>query len=93
MRTAIIIAGGLALLGVFVLVAHARAGSAPAGIARAALWFLPIWLAVAAANMWMGVARAGYSVAEEAPIFALIFALPAVAAVFVWWKSPRAPRA
>lgn len=87
MRTAIIVAGSLVLLGVFVLVARAAAGPAPADVSRAALWFLPIWLAVAAANMWMGVARAGYSVAEEAPIFALIFAIPAAAAVFVWWRS------
>ncbi len=87
MRTAIIIAGGLVLLGLFVLVARAAAGSASARIARAALWFLPVWLAAAAANMWMGVARAGYSVAEETPIFAIIFAIPAAAAVLVWWRS------
>ena len=31
--------------------------------------FVVVWLAVAALNMWMGVARAGYSVAEEFPIF------------------------
>jgi len=29
---------------------------------------------------------AGYSVAEELPIFLVIFALPAAAAAFVWWK-------
>ena len=37
-------------------------------------------------NMWIGVSRAGYSVAEELPIFLLIFALPAAAAGFAWWK-------
>jgi hypothetical protein len=36
--------------------------------------------------MWMGVARAGYSVAEELPIFLAIFAIPAGVALFVWWK-------
>ena len=93
MRTAIIIAGGLVLLGLFIVVARVTGGSAPAGIGRAALWFLPVWLAVAAANMWMGVARAGYSVAEEAPIFAVIFAIPAAAALFVWWRSSSVPGA
>jgi hypothetical protein len=36
--------------------------------------------------MWVGVAKAGYSVAEELPIFLLIFALPAAVAVLVKWR-------
>jgi hypothetical protein len=36
--------------------------------------------------MWVGVARAGYSVKDEAPIFLLIFSLPAALALVVWWK-------
>ncbi len=39
--------------------------------------------------MWMGVAKAGYSVAEEAPIFAVIFAVPAAMALLVWWRYSR----
>lgn len=42
--------------------------------------------AAACINMWIGVAQAGYSVAEELPILSPIFAPPAVAAAFVWWK-------
>lgn len=38
------------------------------------------------AGRLMGVAKAGYSVTEELPIFLAIFALPAAAAGFVWWK-------
>jgi len=37
-------------------------------------------------DMWMGLAKAGYSVAEDLPIFLLIFAIPAAVAAFVWWK-------
>ena len=48
--------------------------------------FVLVWLAVAALNMWMGVARAGYSVAEEFPIFLVIFAIPAAVALVIWWK-------
>jgi hypothetical protein len=48
--------------------------------------FIPVWLAAALINMWIGVSRAGYSVAEELPIFLAIFAIPAVVAAFVWWK-------
>jgi len=47
---------------------------------------LPVWLAVALINMWLGVSRAGYSVAEELPIFLVIFAIPAAAAAFIWWR-------
>jgi hypothetical protein len=41
---------------------------------------------LAAINMWIGVARAGYAFKEELPIFLLIFLLPAAAAVLVRWK-------
>jgi hypothetical protein len=36
--------------------------------------------------MWVGVTRAGYTVAEEFPIFLVIFALPALAALLIRWK-------
>ena len=43
----------------------------------ATVLFPALWLVIAAANMWVGVAKAGYSVAAELPIFALIFGVPA----------------
>ena len=53
---------------------------------RVATWiFVVVWLAVAAVNMWAGVARAGYSVADEFPIFLLIFTVPAAVAVLLKW--------
>jgi hypothetical protein len=36
--------------------------------------------------MWVGVARAGYSVAEELPIFLLIFGVPAALAILLKWR-------
>jgi hypothetical protein len=48
--------------------------------------FVAVWLVISAANMWVGVAKAGYSVTEELPIFLLIFAVPAVVAIFVKWR-------
>jgi hypothetical protein len=86
MRTAIIILGGLALLGLALLVARWTGGSGTGPMVTAAKVFLPVWLVVALVNMWMGVARAGYSVTEELPIFLLIFAVPAAIAGLVWWK-------
>ena len=47
---------------------------------------LGLWLAVTGANMWIGVSKAGYSVAEELPILALLFLMPAVAAILVRWR-------
>jgi len=85
MRSIAIIVGGLLLVGLFVLVAWRMGGGMPS-IVTAAKVFIPIWLVAALVNMWIGVARAGYSVAEEAPIFVAIFAIPAAVAAFVWWK-------
>jgi len=86
MRTAVIILGGLVLLGLFAL-AGWRFGGGSRGLATASIGFVAIWLVIAVANMWVGVTRAGYSVAEELPIFALIFLVPAAAAAIVWWKT------
>lgn len=86
MRTALIIAGGLALLAIAVFVG--RLISPPTGMAMAAKIFIPLWLAIAAVNMWAGVARAGYSVMEELPIFLLLFAIPAAAAMALIFRSP-----
>ena len=85
MRTAIIIVGGLALLGAFA-VGGWWLGGGPRSAANAAKLFIPVWLAAASINMWLGVSRAGYSVAEEFPIFLVIFLTPGVVAVFLWWR-------
>jgi hypothetical protein len=84
MHTLIVVAIGFLLLGIGAFVGHALGGAH--GTATAGLVFLPIWLAGAAINLYMGVKGAGYSVKEEAPIFLLVFAIPAAAAVLVWWK-------
>lgn len=88
MRSAILIGAGLVLLGAFLLVGRFVGGAPASAMSRAALYFLPVWLAVAGINMWIGVTK-GYSVGEEAPIFAMIFAIPAAAALLVWWRMSR----
>jgi len=55
-------------------------------MATGALSFVPIWFIGAGVNLWIGVRKTGYSVREEAPIFLLIFAVPAVVAAVIWWK-------
>ena len=84
MRSIVIILGGLVLLGLFALVGW-RFGGTQSMITAAEI-FIPVWLVAALINMWIGVSRAGYSVAEEFPIFLVIFAIPAVVGAFVWWR-------
>ena len=74
------------LLGLFVLAGRLISGAGTRPMVTAAKVFIPIWIVVALLNMWIGVTSAGYSVAEELPIFLLIFALPAAGALFIWWK-------
>jgi hypothetical protein len=83
MHTIKVLAVGFLLLGIFVLI-----GRAPGHGSRAALYFLPVWLAIAALNLWYGVAKAGYSVAGEFPVFLLIFAVPSAVALLLWWRLP-----
>ena len=84
MRTAIIIVGGVVLFLVAAYAAH-RAGGDGAVVTIAKV-FLVIWPILALLNLWAGVARAGYTVAEELPIFLVIAAVPMAIAGFAWWK-------
>jgi hypothetical protein len=82
MHTIMVMAGGLLLLAACVLI-----GRFTGGMEKGALAFIPLWLVAAAVNMWIGVNRAGYSYADEFPIFLLIFAIPATVAALLWWKG------
>jgi len=55
MRTALIIVGGLLLLGLCPLAGRWIGGS-NATMVTAAQIFIPIWLVAAGVNMWVGVA-------------------------------------
>lgn len=89
-HTVKVIAGGLVLLGLFLLAGRLLGPGAPAAsMAAAARWFIPVWLFGAAINMYIGVTRAGYTVAEEAPIFLLVFGVPATVALVVAWGLSR----
>ena len=89
MHVALVILGGLGLLAICSLFGWLW-GASTAGVALGAQCFVPLWLVVAAVNMWVGVTHAGYSWREEAPIFALVFAVPAVVAAIVAWRLLRA---
>jgi hypothetical protein len=57
--------------------------------ATAAKIFIPVWLAIAIVNLWVGVSKAGYTLREELPILLIVFALPAAAAAFASWHFSR----
>jgi hypothetical protein len=84
MHTILVITGGFALLLIATVLGRWIGG--PGSVATAALYFLPVWLVCALINMWLGVSRAGYTVAQEAPIAVVVFAVPAVVAAFLWWR-------
>lgn len=85
-----IIAGGFALLAICLLLGWRASRTNPtAGFARAARLFLPVWLLASAINMWFGMRHGGYSFAEEAPVFVVVFAIPAATAMLIWWRVSR----
>jgi hypothetical protein len=55
-------------------------------IYSAAVIFVICWLGISVANMWVGVAKAGYTLNEEFPIFLLIFGVPTIIAVILKWR-------
>jgi hypothetical protein len=86
MRTGLFLLSGFLLLGASLILGKLFSANFPGAATAATVLSLAVWLVIAGANMWVGVAKAGYSVAEELPIFALIFIIPAAVAVLVRWK-------
>jgi hypothetical protein len=86
MRTGLFLLAGFLLLAAALILGRLFSPNYPPATAVATAAYVALWLALAGANLWIGVARAGYSVAEELPIFALIFGVPVAVAVVVKWK-------
>ena len=86
MRTGLFLIARFLMLAAALLLGRLFSANYPGATLVATVAYVALWFAMAAANMWIGVARAGYSVAEELPIFALIFALPAAVAILLKWK-------
>ncbi|TMH38342.1 MAG: hypothetical protein E6H49_02965 [Betaproteobacteria bacterium] len=86
MRTALFLIAGLLLLGAALLLGRLFSSHYPGATFVATIAYVALWLIIAGANMWVGVAKAGYSVTEELPIFLLIFGVPAAAAILLKWR-------
>jgi hypothetical protein len=86
MRTLLFLLGGFLLLAAFLLLTKLFSANFADATRWATIAYIALWFIIAAANMWIGVAKAGYSVAEELPIFLLIFGLPAAGAILIKWR-------
>lgn len=86
MRTGLFLAAGFLLLGGCLLLGRLFSANYPGAMVATTVAYVALWFVIAGANMWVGVARAGYSVTEELPIFLLIFGLPAAVAIVLKWK-------
>jgi hypothetical protein len=85
-RTLVFLVAGLLLLAAFLLLAKLFSPNYPDATRLATIAYVALWFIIAGVNMWVGVARAGYSVAEELPIFLLIFGVPAAVAILLKWR-------
>jgi hypothetical protein len=85
-RTLLFLVAGLLLLAAFLLLAKLFSPNYPDATRLTTIAYVALWFIIAGVNMWVGVARAGYSVAEELPIFLLIFGVPAAVAILLKWR-------
>lgn len=88
MHTVVVMSAGAALLAACLLLGHAF-GNGVEGAIQGAMAFILLWFICAGLNMWIGVSQAGYSVAEEAPIFAGIFGLLVLVSLLAIWYFSR----
>ena len=88
-HTVKVIAIGFGLLAICLVIGAGVGTPTSTGLAAGAKVFIPLWLIGAGINMWLGVTKAGYSVAEELPFFLVVFGVPAAVAVFLAWRLGR----
>lgn len=86
MRTPLFLLVGFLLLAACMLLGKLFSSNYPSAMFAATLIFVALWLGISSANLWVGVAKAGYTLSEELPIFLLIFAVPVIVAVFLKWR-------
>lgn len=86
MRSILILSVGFLLLSAFAIFSKLFVQHYPSATNWAMYVFAAIWLIATGFNMWVGVAKAGYSIGEELPIMLLLFLLPVVAAALLKWK-------
>jgi hypothetical protein len=86
MRTVLFLLVGFLLLAGCALLGKLFSGNYSGATYTAIVAFVVLWLVISAANLWVGVARAGYTLSDELPIFLLIFCVPTAAAIVLKWR-------
>jgi hypothetical protein len=88
MHVVMVIGGGIAMLGLFLLFGRLW-GHDTTSLTLAAGLFIPAWLGMSLINLWVGVHHAGYSMREELPILLLVFIVPAAVGGWTLWHFSR----
>jgi hypothetical protein len=86
MRTLLFLLVGFLILAASMMLGKLFSTNYSGATFAATFIFVALWLGISGANLWLGVAKAGYSLTEEFPIFLLIFGVPAVVAIFLKWR-------
>jgi uncharacterized membrane protein len=86
MRTYLFIGAGLLLVAASCMLGKLFSETYPTAMRWSTVLFIVCWAALAGLNMFAGVTRAGYTAAEEFPIFLLIFSLPTVVLLAIRWQ-------
>ena len=86
MRSFLFLVVGFLLLAVCLLLGRLFSAHYPNALYTATIAFVSIWLVISIANLWVGVAKAGYALSDELPIFLLIFGVPTVVAAVLKWR-------
>ncbi|MBC7618264.1 MAG: hypothetical protein H7293_04610 [Candidatus Saccharibacteria bacterium] len=89
MRSVYFLLGGALLLAMSHGAIRLITSNAPDSARLACVLFLMLWFVVCAFNLWLGVARAGYPLTVEIPVFLLQFLVPAALTVLVQWRWVR----
>jgi hypothetical protein len=86
MRTLLFLLVGLLLLTASMMLGKLFSSNYPGATFAATVIFVALWLGISGVNLWVGVAKAGYSLKEEFPIFLLIFSVPTIVAILLKWR-------
>ncbi len=86
MRTPLFLLVGFLLLTASMMLGRLFSSNYPGATFAATVIFVALWLGISGVNLWVGVAKAGYSLSEEFPIFLLIFGVPTIAAILLKWR-------
>lgn len=86
MRTPLFLLVGFLLLAACALLGRLFSSNYPNATYVATFAFVALWLLISTANLWVGVAKAGYTLNDEFPIFLLIFGVPTIVAIVLKWR-------